>query len=91
MPLASSQFSVAAREPARSTGEEDDLVILGEALHDRDTLGMRRVVRRGGEEGIPILGTSLDVVQAVAHVGDDTVDVDDGEGPFVGHVASSRS
>ena len=33
----------------------------------------------GGEEPVPLPGLALDEVQPVAHVGDDAVDVDDGE------------
>ena len=83
MPLASSQASVSARSQPRPPGEEDDLVVGSESLHDRHALRMRRVVDGRGEEGVPVLRASLDVVQAVPDVGDDAVDVDDRQWPGV--------
>src|SRR5690606_21793265 len=63
----------------RAPGEEDDVVVLGEALHDGEALGVGLVVDGGGEEALPVLGPALEVVEAVPGVGQDAVDVDDGE------------
>ncbi len=54
-------------------------MVRGQLLDQRDPLGQRRVVGRGGEEPVPLPGLALDEVQPVPHVGDDAVDVDDGE------------
>ena len=64
-------------QPAGAAGEEDDLVLLGEALDDGDALRVDRVVGGRVEEGVPVLRAAVEVVQAVADIGDDAVDVDD--------------
>ena len=58
---------------------------------DGGALGEERVLRRGGEEGLPVLGLALDEVEAVPGVGDDPVEVDDRPLPWacgnLGHAA----
>ena len=67
----------------RATSQEHDLVIGGERVHDSHTLGVHGVVPSGGEERSPVLGTAFEVAKAVAHVGHDAVEVDDGQWTFV--------
>src|SRR5205809_2297703 len=59
-----------------TAGEVDDVVVLGEPLRNRKTFIDRQVVGRGSEKGFPVLGTVLDVVQPMAYVRDNAVQVD---------------
>ena len=69
-------------QPVRTPGEEDDLVVGLQRLDQRDPLGMSRVVDGGGEEAVPIARAAFDEVQAVAHVGQYAVDVDERQRPL---------
>ena len=72
----------------RPTGQVDDVVVLGQPGDDGQALGVGRIGAGGGEEPGPVLAPALEVAQPVADVGDDAVEVDDGQRPgLVRHVA----
>jgi hypothetical protein len=64
-----------------AAGDVDDLALPGALLRKSDALPERRVVDRGGEEGVPVLAPALDVAQPVTDVGQHAVDVEDGQRP----------
>jgi hypothetical protein len=66
-------------------------VVLGQAAHDGQALLVRRVVPSRVEEAVPVLRAPLDVMEAVADVGDDAVQVDDGERGARQAITSSAS
>jgi hypothetical protein len=70
----------------RSAREVHHVVVLLQASHHGEALGVGRVVGRGREEAVPVLAPAGQVVEAVADVGDDAVEVDDGE--RAGHARS---
>jgi hypothetical protein len=58
----------------------------------RGAVGQDGIVDGRGEERIPVLGTPLDVVHPMPHIGQDTVEVDHHEGSRLGvHAATRRN
>lgn len=68
-----------------SPGEVDQHMVGGEPARDGDTLGEWRIGRDAGEERDPVAVGPVEMVQPVPDIGDDTVEVDDGDGSGLGH------
>ena len=75
-------FGEAARA-LRPAGQVDDVVVDERGPQPLGAFLQQRVTPGGLEEALPPLRMTLDVVQPVPHVGEDAVDIEDGQRPRV--------
>ena len=62
----------------RTSGQIDEVVVGAQLLRAGEPFGQHGIAGCVGEEGIPVLGSGLDVVQTMTNVGEDAVDVENG-------------
>jgi hypothetical protein len=67
-----------------TSGQVDDVVVDDRIPQPLRAFLQQRVTPCGLDEALPPLRTTLDVVRPVPHVGEHTVDVEDGKWPRVG-------
>ena len=60
-------------------------MLVGQRARHSEALRQRQIVGDAGKERVPVLGSSLQMVQPVAYVGDGAIQVDDGNRQPVGH------
>ena len=77
-PWSASHVSASCPTSLRTSGQIDEVVVGTQLLRAGEPFGQHGIAGCVGEEGIPVLGSGLDVVQAMTNVGEDAVDVQNG-------------